>query len=344
MVQIVEKKRGVRRIVEHLGSAHTPEDVAALKAAGRQKIAGSQPELDLGFAPDPVKGGPLPMRLAMEPLWECLNLAFDTLGLGATIGADEVFRQLVLARIIEPTSKADTSRVLDEAGVSSASYSTIKRRLPVFATDSFRDVLARVLVSNAQLGPAALVLYDVTTRYYEVHEGDGFREPGFSKEWRLEPQITVGLLTDASGLPLRVEAFEGNKAEQATMLPTLKAFMTAHRLDNVTVVADAGTVSEQNKKDIERAGLGFILGAKTPKVPYVIESWRREHLGEALPDGHVFTQPWPAGAPPTSGRITCSTTATRLITLAARCGASSSRLRKQRTRSRDGRRSSATGS
>jgi hypothetical protein len=37
-----------------------------------------------------------------------------------------------------------------------------------------------------------LVLYDVTTLYFETDRGDGFREPGFSKERRLEPQITVG--------------------------------------------------------------------------------------------------------------------------------------------------------
>jgi hypothetical protein len=42
--------------------------------------------------------------------------------------------------------------------------------------------------------------------------GDGFRESGFSKERRLEPQITIGLLTDHDGFPLMVSAFEGNKA------------------------------------------------------------------------------------------------------------------------------------
>jgi transposase len=41
-----------------------------------------------------------------------------------------VFRDLVLARIIEPTSKLDTIRVLGEAGIEAASYATIKRRLP----------------------------------------------------------------------------------------------------------------------------------------------------------------------------------------------------------------------
>ena len=60
------------------------------------------------------------------------------------------------------------------------------------------------------------------TLYFETDQGDGFREPGFSKERRLEPQITIGLLTDATGFPLAVEAFEGNKAETATMLPTIR--------------------------------------------------------------------------------------------------------------------------
>lgn len=86
--------------------------------------------------------------------------------------------------------------------------------------------------------PAALVLYDVSTLYFETDTPDGFREPGFSKERRLDPQITMGLLTDAGGFPLMVEAFEGNKAETKTMLPVIEAFMAAHHLPGVTVVAD----------------------------------------------------------------------------------------------------------
>jgi hypothetical protein len=43
--------------------------------------------------------------------------------------------------------------------------------------------------------------------YFETDAGDGFREPGFSKERRLEPQITIGLLTDAAGFPLMVNAY-----------------------------------------------------------------------------------------------------------------------------------------
>jgi DDE family transposase len=206
-----------------------------------------------------------------------------------------VFAQLVLARIIEPTSKLDSARVLEEAGVEPASYPTINRRLRVYAQGCWREKLAAACAAHAGLGPASLVLYDVSTLYFETDAGDGFREPGFSKERRLDPQITIGLLTDQAGFPLMVSAFEGNKAETKTMLPVIQAFMAAHRLPDVTVVADAGMVSEENQKQIEAAGLSFILGMRIPDIPYVVAEWRREHPGEPVPDGHVFTQRWPAG-------------------------------------------------
>ena len=123
----------------------------------------------------------------------------------------------------------------------------------------------------------------------------GSASRGFSKERRLEPQITVGLLTDVTGFPLMVEAFEGNRAETTTMLPTITAFMAAHRLRAVTVVADAGMISEANRKAIEAAGLSFILGMRIPDIPYVVAERLRGHPEEQLPDGLILTQPWPAG-------------------------------------------------
>jgi transposase len=110
------------------------------------------------------------------------------------------------------------------------------------------------------------VLYDVSTLYFEADQGDGFREPGFPGERRLEPQITIGLLAGQDGFPLMVSAFEGNKAETKTMLPVIEAFMAAHQLPGVTVVADAGMISEANQKAVEATGLSFILGMKIPEV------------------------------------------------------------------------------
>ncbi len=286
--------RGSRKI-EHIGSAHDDVELELLKAAARQRLAAGQGELDLGLDSG-VAGGPLPITASrMGCLAGALGHAYRVLGFDQASGGDEVFAQLVLARIIEPVSKADSLRVLEEAGLGGPSYATLKRRLPAYAKQAWRQRISAACAAYARLGPASLVLYDVSTLYFETDQGDGFRESGFSKERRLEPQITIGLLTGQDGFPLLVSAFEGNKAETKTMLPVIEAFMTAHQLPDVTVVADAGMVSEANQKQIEAAGLSFILGMKIPQIPYVVKQWRREHPASDIPDGHVFTQPWPAG-------------------------------------------------
>ncbi len=294
-VQIVwSTRRGARRI-EHLGSAHDDGEVEALKAGARQRLTQGQGTLDLGLATAGVGGDPLEIVSSKSGhLWDALCCAYQVLGFPGATGSDEVFRDLVLARIIEPTSKLDSLRVLAETGVDPMDYRTVTRHLPVFAKPAVRQSLSKACAAHAGLGPASLVLYDVSTLYFETDAGDGFREPGFSKERRLEPQITIGLLTDASGFPLAVEAFEGNKAETATMLPVINAFKNAHQLRDVTVVADAGMISEANQIALQASGLSFILGTRIPFVPDVVRRWREEHPDESLPDGQIFTQPWPA--------------------------------------------------
>jgi hypothetical protein len=77
-------------------------------------------------------------------------------------------------------SKIDSERVLTETGVAAASYRTVKRRLPVIAKPAVRQALSAECAAHASLGPASLVLFDVSTLYFETEAGDVFREPGFS--------------------------------------------------------------------------------------------------------------------------------------------------------------------
>lgn len=64
---------------------------------------------------------------------DALDKAYRTLGFDKVV-EDDVFRDLVLARIIEPTSKqAAVERVLPEVGVKHASYRTVKRHLRLYS-------------------------------------------------------------------------------------------------------------------------------------------------------------------------------------------------------------------
>ena len=165
-VQIVHSNRRGSREIEHIGSAHTPEDVEVLKAVARQRLHANQDALDLGDGLP--EGQALPITSTQSKhLWDALCLAYTRLGFDIACHDDEVFKALVLARLIEPTSKLDTIRVLTEIGVVPPGYRTIFRRLPGYASDEWRQRLAAACAAHVGLGPATLVLYDVTTLYFE---------------------------------------------------------------------------------------------------------------------------------------------------------------------------------
>ena len=79
----------------------------------------------------------------------------------------------MLARIIEPASKLDSLRVLEEADVAAASYRTVTRRLPAYAKETWRRQLSAACAARAGLGPASLVLHDVSTLNFETDGGNG---------------------------------------------------------------------------------------------------------------------------------------------------------------------------
>ncbi len=123
-VQIVWSSRKGSRKIEHLGSAHDDARLELLKAAAEQRLAAGQQSLDLGLDRPGSPGAPLEIVATRSAhLWEALCTAYRVLGFDTATGGDEVFRDLVAARIIEPTSKVDALRVLEETGVESAGVS-----------------------------------------------------------------------------------------------------------------------------------------------------------------------------------------------------------------------------
>jgi len=214
-VQIVHKQG--RRVtgIEHIGSAHDDAELAVLMEIARQRLHEGQQVLD--FSPVTTQPGVSSARVAgmrCQLLWDVLSGAYSRLGFDAL--GDETFKALVLARIVEPTSKADTIRVLGELGVPAPSLRTIFRALARCIERDYRDALAKACRTHSAStteGPASLVLYDVTTLHFEIETEDKLRKVGMSKERRVDPQIQVGLLVDPAGFPLEVHCFEGNKAE-----------------------------------------------------------------------------------------------------------------------------------
>ena len=120
-VQIVYSHRRSSRDIEHIGSAHTPEDVEALRAVARQRLHTGQDTSDFGDGRPAGEALPITSTRSKH-LWDALSAAYAGLGFDTACDDDEVFRALVLARIIEPTSMLATLRVLAEIGMPAPGY------------------------------------------------------------------------------------------------------------------------------------------------------------------------------------------------------------------------------
>lgn len=186
---------------------------------------------DRGLFPDPAEElAPRPVVTRTRVLKTASSLLYDALAgiyadLGFDVVDDAVFRDLVIARVVEPTSQLDADRVLAELGRVSASHSTRKRTLRRAHAGTYRDQIATACFNHAVgHGDVSLVLYDVTTLYFEAEKEDDLRKVGYSKERRVDPQNVVGLLVDRHGFPLEIGCYEGNKAETLTMIPIIKQF------------------------------------------------------------------------------------------------------------------------
>ena len=202
-VQVVRKHRGQRTILAHVGSAHTDAQLGILLERARRIAAEDQGVLDIEVAArtQSVDGiadwrtGTLtvlpgvPTGVVAPPgrttathsrlLYDVLGAVYDWLGFDVV--DDTVFRDLVIARIVEPTSKADAARVLTDLGAETVSYRTIQRHLAKANIGNYRDAIAgKCFTHAADRGGLSLLLYDVTTLYFEAEDEDDLRKVGYS--------------------------------------------------------------------------------------------------------------------------------------------------------------------
>ena len=209
-VQIARREGRRDVVIEHLGSAHTDAELAVLIQAGRAKIEDGQGELDLRMKAVGNERTGIIESQTSRLLIEVITTAWRTLGFDVI--EDEAFFQLVLARLVEPTSIRDAVRVLDELGVVPAHRNTFTATLRRCASRDYRDQVATACFNHAATaGDVSLVLYDVTTLYFEAEKEDDLRKVGYSKERRVDPQIVVGLLVDRGGFPSRSAALRATR-------------------------------------------------------------------------------------------------------------------------------------
>ena len=114
--------------------------------------------------------------------------------------------------------------------------------------------------------PPALVLYDVTSSYFEGEQNElaafGYNRDG--KKGKL--QIVIGLLTAPDGEPLAVEVFKGNSADPTTVEPQIRKIVDRFQIKDIVFVGDRGMVKTKSKALLTQESFKHITCITDPQI------------------------------------------------------------------------------
>ena len=212
-----------------------------------------------------------------------LGKIFDQIGFNKI--EDELFRHLVISRLVFPLSKLKTSEYLMRYRNIDVEVAQIYRYLDKLEKKDKEKV--QQISYEHTLGifdnKLSIVFYDVTTIYFEASDEDDLRKIGFSKDGKHQsPQIILGLLVSVNGYPLAYEIFEGNKFEGHTIIPVIEAFKKRYKLEHLVVIADSGMLSKKNVDELLDKGYDFILGGR---IKNEADNIKQKILSQKFKDG-----------------------------------------------------------
>jgi transposase len=267
-VQVIDKSSGKYKLLKTVGSSSIEGEIARLTEEARKYIDtyGGQTQLDFVLGDDQLYFQSIYDNIQQVQLLGpeiVLGKLFDEIGFNAI--KDDLFRHLVIARLIYPVSKLKTINYLQRYKGITLHVNDIYRYLDKLHTRQIKQVQQISFDHTIKLvgGKLTVVFYDVTTLYFEAADEDDFRKTGFSKDGKHnQPQIVLGLLVTENGYPLDYEIFEGNKFEGHTMLPVIEAFKDKYKIQQLVVVADAGLMSNKNIEALLQQNYDFIIGAR----------------------------------------------------------------------------------
>jgi transposase len=187
---------------------------------------------------------------------------------------------MIASRLIAPGSKLAITRGLS----AKTTDSTLGELLEVQGADEDECYAAmdwllgrQVSVENAlakrHLGDGALVLYDVTSTYFEGHTCP-LAKRGHSRDGKKDKlQIVIGLLTNGDGCPVAVEVFEGNTGDPTTVASQVTKLQERFELKRIILVGDRGMITNARiREDLSKVeGLDWITALRAPAIAALVE-------------------------------------------------------------------------
>ena len=186
---------------------------------------------------------------------------------------------LIAARILDPASKLATSRSLrpetcHHTLAAELHLGTINEDDLYAAMDWLvaRQASIETVLARRHLRQGTLVLYDLTSTYFEGHHCP-LGHYGHSRDERSSnPQIVFGILSAADGCPVAVEVFEGNTADPKTVASQVAKLRQRFHLERIILVGDRGMLTEKRIEEDLRphAGVEWVTALRAPQIQKLV--------------------------------------------------------------------------
>jgi transposase len=189
-------------------------------------------------------------------------------------------RDLVLAMLVEqlihPCSKLATTRLwhtttlAEQLSVQDADEDALYRALDWLLTQQPRMEKS---LARRHLQDGCLVLYDVSSSYYEGHICLLARH-GHNRDKKKGKRIIVyGVMTDSEGRPVAVDVYPGNTGDPATVPDQVEKLRVKFGLSRIVLVGDRGMLTQTQIEHLrEHPGIGWISALRSPAIRRLVES------------------------------------------------------------------------
>ncbi len=193
----------------------------------------------------------------------------------------ELSLAMVAARILDPQSKLATARGLDSETATTTLLETLE--LESATADDLYEAMDWLFARQSRiedrlakrhLSGGTLVLYDVSSTYFEGRSCPLARL-GHSRDERSgNLQIVFGLLANAEGCPIAVEVFEGNTGDPKTVASQVSKLRKRFKLERVILVGDRGMLTNARiREDLQPAeGIDWITALRAPQIQALVSS------------------------------------------------------------------------
>jgi transposase len=205
----------------------------------------------------------------------------DQVGMTRVLGPSEEGRLalfLVLARIAHGGSRlsavrwAEQHAVNDILGLDEFDENDLYDALDWLEAEQTRiekRLYEAYVTANGE--PPAIVLYDVTSSYFEGEQNE-LADYGYNRDGKQgKKQIVIGLLTGADGEPLAVRVFEGNTADPSTVAAQIELLKQQFGVSEVVFIGDRGMIKAKGKEALTAQGWRYISALTKQQIRALIQ-------------------------------------------------------------------------